>query len=197
MAFIGAKPTNVPLTSSDLQDNIITSAKIVDGTIATADISDGAVTSVKTTGVGGVNTPAFFAYLSTSGVSSADSATTKIPFNTEDYDSDNCYDNSTNYRFTPTTAGKYFVFASLRFDSSADWDGFEFYMKKNGTNIADIVGRNEYFFMGNLNVIVDMNGTTDYLECYGRQTSGSTLDFSADTSGTRRLCKFGAYRIIE
>lgn len=53
MAFIGAKPTNVPLTSSDLQDSIITSSKIVDGTIATADISDGAVTSVKTTGVGG------------------------------------------------------------------------------------------------------------------------------------------------
>ena len=66
MAFIGAKPTNVPLTSSDLQDSIITSAKIVDGTIATADISDGAVTSVKTTGVGGDMTPAFSAERSSS-----------------------------------------------------------------------------------------------------------------------------------
>ena len=42
----------------------VTSASITDGTIATADIADGAVTSVKTTGVGGVNTPAFQAELS-------------------------------------------------------------------------------------------------------------------------------------
>jgi hypothetical protein len=33
MGFIGNKPSAVPLTGSDLADNIITSAKIVDGTI--------------------------------------------------------------------------------------------------------------------------------------------------------------------
>ena len=30
-----------------------------------------------------------------------------IYYNTETFDTDGCYDNSTNYRFTPTTAGKY------------------------------------------------------------------------------------------
>lgn len=199
-------PPNASVGNSQTAPTIITgqtaeTSIATDDTILIHDTSASALRKMTranfVSGIGGANTPAFFAYLSTSGVSSADSATTKIPFNTEEYDTDNCYDNSTNYRFTPTTAGKYFVFASLRFDSSSDWDGFEFYIRKSGTNIADIVGRNEYFFMGNLNVIVDMNGTTDYLECYGRQTSGSTLDFSADTSGTRRLCKFGAYRIIE
>jgi len=54
MGYIGKKPTPVPLTSSDVTDGIITTAKIADGTIATADIADGAVTSVKTTGVGGI-----------------------------------------------------------------------------------------------------------------------------------------------
>ncbi len=41
MGFIGNKPSAVPLTSSDLADNIITSAKIVDGTIASADLAAG------------------------------------------------------------------------------------------------------------------------------------------------------------
>ena len=51
MAYIGSKPTPVPLTSSDITDGIITSTKIADGSIATADIADAAVTKVKTSGV--------------------------------------------------------------------------------------------------------------------------------------------------
>ena len=39
MPFIGAKPATVPLTSADLEDNIITSAKIVDGAIVNADVN--------------------------------------------------------------------------------------------------------------------------------------------------------------
>jgi hypothetical protein len=39
MPFIGNKPTAVPLSSADLEDDIITSAKITDGTIALADLS--------------------------------------------------------------------------------------------------------------------------------------------------------------
>lgn len=39
MPFIGNKPTSVPLTSSDLEDNIITSEKIADGAIVNADIN--------------------------------------------------------------------------------------------------------------------------------------------------------------
>ena len=43
MPFIGAKPTTVPLTSADLEDNIITSAKIVAGTITSSDLASDAV----------------------------------------------------------------------------------------------------------------------------------------------------------
>jgi hypothetical protein len=39
MPFIGNKPAQVPLTSADIADSIITSAKIVDGTIVNSDIS--------------------------------------------------------------------------------------------------------------------------------------------------------------
>ena len=50
--------------------------------------------------------PAFEAFLS-SNQTVTDNTTTKIQFNSEVFDTDNCYDNSTNYRFTPTVAGKY------------------------------------------------------------------------------------------
>jgi hypothetical protein len=53
MPFIGNKPAQVPLTSADITDSIITSAKIVDGTIANADINSSAaiaLSKLSTTG---------------------------------------------------------------------------------------------------------------------------------------------------
>ena len=41
-SYIGKKPTDVPLTSSDINDDIITSSKIVDGTIVPADLHNDA-----------------------------------------------------------------------------------------------------------------------------------------------------------
>ena len=43
-SYIGKKPTDVPLTSSDITDNIITSAKIVDDAITSAKINNGSIT---------------------------------------------------------------------------------------------------------------------------------------------------------
>ncbi len=61
------------------------------------------------TGAGGVNTPAFMAYLS-SDQNISNGVYTKVQCDTELYDTDNAYDNSSNYRFTPQTAGKYYFF---------------------------------------------------------------------------------------
>jgi hypothetical protein len=55
MPFIGNKPAQVPLTSADIADSIITSAKIVDGTIVNADINaSAAIVSTKLSGTGKV-----------------------------------------------------------------------------------------------------------------------------------------------
>ena len=56
--------------------------------------------------IGGDNTPSFFAYLN-SDVNTNNQANVKLPCNVEVFDTDNKYDNTTNYRFTPTIAGKY------------------------------------------------------------------------------------------
>lgn len=63
------------------------------------------------TGFGGNNTPAFQAYLSAN-QTLPDNTWTKMQANTEDFDTDSAYDNSTNYRFTVPSGegGKYFVY---------------------------------------------------------------------------------------
>ena len=69
--------------------------------------------TLTTNNIGGQNTPAFHAYLSAVGTTLTSNSFTKVAFNSELYDTDNFYDNSTNYRFTPTTAGKYMVYSGL------------------------------------------------------------------------------------
>ena len=64
-----------------------------------------------------VNTPAFEAYFG-SNVTISDDTETTAAFNTEVFDTNGCYDNATNYRFTPTVAGKYFCYSQIRFNSA-------------------------------------------------------------------------------
>ena len=140
---------------------------------------------------GGTNTPAFEAY-SSSTHSASGGAATKIQYNTEVFDSDNCYDNSTNYRFTPTTAGKYFIFASVQSTSSSDFDDYQVRINKNGSEYALSRIRHHYADNINVQVIVDMNGSSDYVEAFCYTASGITIQ------GTDRpQVRFGGYKIIE
>jgi hypothetical protein len=142
------------------------------------------------TGAGGVNTPAFEAYRSSS-QSFSGSAATKIQYDTEVFDTDNCYDNSSNYRFTPTTAGKYFIFASVGSSSTSDFDDYQIRIHKNGSEYALTRTRHHYQDNINVQVIVDMNGSSDYVEGFiytGSSITGSGAD--------RPQVRFGGYKII-
>ena len=82
-------------------------------------------------GAGGDNKPAFYAYAS-SGTACSSGADTKIIFQTEIYDTDGKYDTS-NGRFTPTVAGKYFVAAQIMLVSAQDGANYQCIIKKNGS----------------------------------------------------------------
>ena len=144
---------------------------------------------------GGANTPAFFAYRSGSNQSISNGVYTKVQCQTEVYDTDNAYDNSSNYRFTPQTAGKYYFFAQTRFATNSDFDGVVIAIYKNGSAFYDMTYRNEYFEGVSVYGIADMNGSSDYLEFYVEQASGSTQEISG-SDATRHLTKFGAFKII-
>ena len=152
-------------------------------------------------GVGGTNTPAFHAYHSGTEQTVSDNTLTKIQMNSESYDSDSCYDNSSNYRFTPNVAGKYFVYSNVRANEGTD-DLYKLQnqINKNGSSIAHI-GQTSFDVRNGKGTdagiyssgIVDMNGSSDYLEVFAQIDSISGNDSAVKNSGTF----FGAYRIIE
>ena len=150
------------------------------------------------TGFGGANTPAFLATLS-SIQQTSDATTTKIQFNSESFDTDSCYDNSTNYRFTPTTAGKYFIYTSIsgRSDSPGQLTNVRTSLYKNGSELIQAYGtdfRNSagYQTLNYMGAVIDMNGSTDYIEYFAR------VDHTGGTNGGVDSGSYaGAYKIIE
>lgn len=143
-----------------------------DRTLTLPDAS-GTILTTATAGVP-VNGPAFSAYLgSTQTISS--SVWTKAQFNTEFFDTNSNYD-TTNYRFTPTVAGYYAVNYCLAFTTGAA-TGLYAGIYKNGSRIRYVTaygGTNALDDWTNFgSSLLYMNGTTDYIECWGLQVSGS------------------------
>ena len=124
--------------------------------------------------VGGTNTPTFFAYRS-SNQDINDDAATKINFNAEFFDSDNTFDASTKYRFTPGVAGKYLLNAALVMTPSQT-DGINGFLHiyKNGSTFIRVGSDTTFYpndgasgFNPTLSVIVDSDAD-DYFEIYGQ-----------------------------
>jgi len=124
------------------------------------------------------NMPAFSAY-KTSSQSYSANTWTKITFDTEEYDTNSNFASST---FTPTVAGYYLFTArnQLIADGTAMAEmNTVFY--KNG-----VVSKNGAYkyqpsaltaqFGSNISALIYCNGSTDYVEVYGR-SDGSTLTF--------------------
>ena len=146
---------------------------------------------------GGNMAPMFSAYLSGNQTVS-DATTTKVNFDTEEYDSAGNYDHSTNYRFTPTTAGKYLILTKVMvYDSNGRLYNNASYLRKNGSTIAeatfDLRLSSGYGYLADLNIIkvVSMNGSSDYLEMFAYIDGTGTLQYQASNS------YFQGYKIIE
>jgi hypothetical protein len=144
------------------------------------------------------NQPAFEAKLTTD-QNPTDNALTKVQFNTKVFDTDNAYDNTTNYRFTPQVAGKYFVYASVSGFANSSSSIVHNYaiIYKNGSivkfGLLDFRNSNAYHVNTNVSGIIDMNGSTDYLEIYGAlDVVSGTPEFDGNSDGRT---SFGAYRL--
>jgi hypothetical protein len=155
------------IISGDTSGSITLSAPAVAGTnTITLPASTGTVM------VSG-NMPAFSAY-SSGGTSVATATVTKLAFNTKIFDTANCYD-TTNYRFTPNVAGYYMFNAVTRFGSmTASQCYARIYKNGSSFNQGSGSGVASGYVWPTANWLVYMNGTTDYVEAYAYQTSGST-----------------------
>jgi hypothetical protein len=140
--------------------------------------------------------PAFEARLS-SVQTVSDGVDTKVQFDTEVFDTNNCYDNSTNYRFTPTVAGKYMIYGSVRGSANTNLSNLSKVMTfiyKNGSEYTsqfriDFRNNNGTQASTSFSQVLELNGSTDYVEIY------SQSDVSADTPQFHPGAFFGAYRI--
>ena len=131
------------------------------------------------------NNLGFHAYLSS--VQSITTATwTKVQFDTERFDTSSCFDNVTNYRFTPTVAGYYHVGTAGRLYATSKYvSALTIY--KNGAAAGGFQtnanGTLPNYTAQHIAGLVYMNGSTDYLEVYG-YIGGTTPSFQAGQNTT-------------
>ena len=141
-------------------------------------------------------TPAFDAH-SASDQTLSDLTYTQVTLGTEILDTDGNFASS---RFTPTTAGKYFIYglitvgasvsSRLTYTQVALYKNGSIYKKANN-NPNDSYPEHELCLP--ITSIVDMNGTTDYVELYAylEASSANPVVLSGD-----KQASFGGYRII-
>ena len=167
----------------------ITTASITDANITTAKIASGVLPA---------NTPYFNVYRSSNQTGISDDTNTVAALDQEYYDSAGAYNTST-YRFTPQTAGKYLIEVSLQFAAGGSQLLYCYaYIYKNGSSTK--ISQNDFqnnpanTHNATASYIIDMNGSSDYVEAYGHIYNAGTVGAS---DGGAKQSVFKGYKIIE
>ena len=165
-------------TSLNLGSSTTMTGMIDDDTFATASSSLAASSESIKAYVDAVSIDsdtAFSAY--NSGTQSITTATfTKVTLNSEYFDLAGTFDSTTNYRHTPTTAGKYQYNGTVMLTGTTTATSIYTMLYINGA--VYLYNINSNGTAGNADAaqtfssIVDMNGTTDYAEMYVFHNSG-------------------------
>lgn len=124
--------------------------------------------------------PAFSAYQSgAQGVAS--NTWTKVILQTEEFDTANCFDNSSNYRFTPNVAGYYQLSGGFGCATTSTTVYLQFY--KNGSGYKLTASSGSASLAGGFgSILVYLNGSTDYVELYCYLVTGQSLVANLQTT---------------
>lgn len=176
-----------PASSGDLVEtvsffvsSVLNAIPATAGAVNSTYLLDASVTQAKlAAGVAG-NGPAFSVY-SSSYASASANTWTKITWNTEDFDTNSNFASST---FTPTVAGYYQVNASIEFVAIGVAGNIQMAFYKTGSRFIDgprlqiPAGTN---FQTSMSALIYCNGSTDTIEVYGQQSSG-TMNIGSNSS---------------
>tara|TARA_R100000773_G_C4208844_1_gene108936 strand:+ start:506 stop:1102 length:597 start_codon:yes stop_codon:yes gene_type:complete len=157
-------------------------------------ITSGGTGGTSFSAAGLANTPSFYAFLNAN-QSASTGADTIVTLNAEAYDTDNAFDTST-YKFTPQTAGKYFLYGQARIDSGTDFNMLTNVITLNGSQIARGFNNNDYTNTVNVSTIVNMNGSSDYIQMFVMQNSGGSLNFAGSGSQANSATFLMGYKLI-
>lgn len=159
------------------------------GTLVSTGSTAGVSQAMLASGVAG-NGPAFSAYASNT-LAITGNVSTKIVLNTELFDTNNNFDPTTNYRFTPTVAGYY----QINFSVEAPGTAAGYYvaqLKKNGSGVALGANFPTDASFGPVSAgacLVQMNGSTDYLELFVQSSASRTISSGIVTAMSGSLAR--------
>lgn len=163
IVLLGSTSGSITLQEPAISGNTVLSLPATTGTVLTSASPSSDLPS-------SINGPAFSAVRTGSNQTITANTFTKVQLNTEDFDTNNCFDSSTNYRFTPTTAGYYQINGAINAESSTGTTSrclASIY--KNGTELkrgSDISIGAGGAFISVVSSLIYFNGTTDYVELY-------------------------------
>jgi hypothetical protein len=197
------------ITTAKLSTAVLTGATDIGANLADADlflVDDGAGGTLRKSAASriktyvGANTPAFHAFLS-GNQTVGNNVETTAACNTEGFDTDSAY-NTSDYKFTPQVAGKYFIYANI-VGQTGDYKLYkvETRLYKNTTKIAEsrnVLGNDSTFRTSeSIAITVDMNGSSDFLILKGLVDIhvNGTEQFAGDSAVS--VTYFGGYKIIE
>ena len=131
------------------------------------------VTIAAQTGTLNAAGPAFSVYQNSSqSLAAGSGGRTKIQLQVEEFDTNNNFDSTTNYRFTPTVAGYYQINGCITAGASTELVSLIF---KNGTYYkggSDVATTTSYASV--VSTIIYFNGSTDYIELYAFSGNSTT-----------------------
>tara|TARA_R100000951_G_scaffold44096_1_gene37220 strand:+ start:341 stop:1237 length:897 start_codon:yes stop_codon:yes gene_type:complete len=138
-------------------------------------------------GVGGDNTPSFGATLSADQNNLSSGVFTLAAFNTEVWDTDSAYTNTSTYKFTVPSGegGKYFITAHLMFRADQPYGAKTIRLYKNDNFLAESEDYYDgYTLVGNQSNTVSITtvqnlSANDYIQVYGKAT-GQTWDIKSE-----------------
>jgi len=212
-AVTGAKIADDAISDEHLDPTAIT-GQTAETSIATDDLillsdtsASGALKKMTranfVSGIGGTNTPAFFASCTGDQVVSNETST-KVEYANEVYDTNSVYNNST-YRFTPGFTGKSYIGAAFwSYDASEHLFGQKMELYKNGSSLVYVQSATLSPYRvatvdSSMNLILAHNDT-DYYEVYVYVRTTDSGDVKVPTgSGNNATFRnwFYGYKIIE
>ena len=178
-------PPNSSVGSSQVSADLITGQTALGATPADTDellISDaGTLKRVDYSYLKSANTPAFSAFL-TSGQTVATNTWTKLSLSNEEWDTNNAYDPSTNYRFTVPSGegGKYLFTYAGGTETLSNSTISQVRIYKNGSALDSTIARSypntSTGGYPHKSIVLNLSAS-DYIELYGQHTKGSDSIF--------------------